>query len=69
MRRPWPNKECCAMRKRNVSCMYHEGLICYIIHLVDAGLVEFQFYQIKNGEMLLRTFVYDYLQNISEKFE
>ena len=57
MRRPWPTKGCCAMRKRNVSYMYHEGLICYISHLGDTRLVVFQFYQTKNGEMPLRTFV------------
>jgi hypothetical protein len=64
MRKPWPSKGCRAVRERNVSCMYHEVLICYISHLQDVGLVDFQFYQIKNGEMPLRT-----LQNVSEKLE
>ena len=57
MRRPWPTKGCCAMRKKNVSYMYHEGLICYISHLQDVGLLDFQFCQIKDGEIPLRAFV------------
>jgi len=33
--------------------MYCKGLICYVSHLDDvlAGLVDFLFYQIKDGEM------------------
>jgi len=59
MSRPWPTKVCCAMKKRNISFMCYEGLICYVRHLDDVGLVDFLFYQIKDGEMreTLRTYM------------
>ena len=59
MRRSWPTKGFCAMKKKKVSFMYYEGLISYVSHLDDVGLVDFLFYQIKDGEMreTLRTYM------------
>jgi len=47
------------MKKKKVSFMYYEGLISYVSHLDDVGLVDFLFYQIKDGEMreTLRTYM------------
>ena len=47
------------MKERNVSTMCYEDLTCYVSHLDDVGLVDFLFYQIKDGEMreTLRTYV------------
>ena len=59
MRRPSPTKGCSSMKERNVSTMCYEDLTCYVSHLDDVGLVDFLFYQIKDGEMreTLRTYV------------